>query len=205
MDPGEKKKRATYQDVIDAPENMVAEIIDGELVVSPRPLGLATSVGSVLGGELHAPFSRGRGGPGGWIILFEPELHVAGGEVLVPDLAGWRRDRLAVIPEEHFEISPDWVCEVLSPTTEKRDRIQKMRIYAAWGVSYAWLVHPRRRTLEAFKLRDGKWVTIATLNDDDRARIEPFDAIELDLAQLWADLPLPTRAGEERAEYEYGL
>ncbi len=126
MDPGEKKKRATYQDVEEAPETVVAEIIDGELVASPRPHGQATSVGSVLAGELHAPFNRGRGGPGGWIILFEPELHLDDGDVLVPDLGGWRRDRLAVIPEGHFEVAPDWICEVLSPSTEKRDPATKL-------------------------------------------------------------------------------
>lgn len=198
MDPGEKKKRATYQDVIDAPETMIAEIIDGELALS-RPKAPAMSVATVLTAELHTTFGRGRG-PGGWVILVEPELRMADGDVLVPDLAGWRRERLPVIPED-IDLAPDWVCEVLSPSTEKRDRIQKMRIYAGWGVSFVWLVHPRRRTLEAFKLQDGKWVTIATLKDDERGRVEPFDAIELELAQLWTNLPLPTRAGEEAAEY----
>lgn len=201
MDPGEKKKRATYQDILDAPEHKVAEIIDGDLHLS-RPANPATIVISALTFELGPPFHRGKGGPGGWIILFEPELHL-GDDVLVPDLAGWRRERLPVVADAPFiEATPDWVCEVLSPSTEKVDRIQKLPIYARAGISYAWLVHPRRRTLEAFKLRDGHWVAIASLKDDDRARIEPFDAIEIDLAQLWADLPLPSRAGEEAAEYE---
>jgi hypothetical protein len=204
MHPGEKKRRATYQDVIDSPEHMVAEIIDGELHLSNRPAGPATAVASALGGELAPPFHRGRGGPGGWLILFEPELHL-GEQILVPDLAGWRRERLPLVPDAaFFDVPPDWVCEVLSESTEKRDRIQKLPIYAAAGVRYAWLVHPRRRTLEAFELHDGKWLAIATLKDDDRARVRPFDAIELDLATLWADLPLPTRAGEESADYELG-
>lgn len=204
MDPGEKKKRATYQDVIDAPENMIAEIIDGELHLSNRPKGPATSVAFRVALELGPPFDRGSGGPGGWIILVEPELHF-GDEVLVPDLAGWRVERLPVIPEGYFDVPPDWVCEVLSRSTEKRDRVEKMRSYATAGVSYAWLVHPHRRTLEAFRLHDGNWLTVAMLKDDERARVEPFGAIELDLAKLWRNLPLPTRAGEEPAEYEHAL
>ncbi len=205
MDASTKKRRATYQDVIDAPENMVAEIIDGELHLS-RPAGPAQSVVTVLTGVLEPPFGRGKGGPGGWIILFEPEVHLLE-DVLVPDLAGWRVERMSVVPEEaQFRIPPDWVCEVLSPSTEKRDRTQKMRIYAAAGVQYLWLVHPRRRMLEAYRLHDGKWLLLTTLTDDDRARIEPFSEIELDLATLWTYLPLPTRAGEESdEEYEYSI
>jgi Uma2 family endonuclease len=205
MDASEKKRRATYQDVIDAPENMVAEIIDGELHLSPRPAGPATSVASTLGEELGPPFKRGKGGPGGWLILDEPELHLSS-DVLVPDLAGWRRERMSVVPEgAQFRIVPDWVCEVLSPSTEKRDRMQKMGIYANARVQHIWLIHPRRRSLEAFRLHDGNWLQIAMQKDGDRGRIEPFDAIELDLATLWSDLPLPTRAGEEAGEYEYSI
>jgi Uma2 family endonuclease len=204
MDPV-NKRRATYQDVIDAPAHMVAEIIGGELRLASRPGGPATAVASVLGQELGPPFRRGRGGPGGWLILDEPELHL-GDEILVPDLAGWRRERLSVVPDTaFFTVPPDWVCEVLSRSTEKSDRVEKMPIYAASGVAYAWLVHPRRRTLEAFELRSGKWVAIAVHKDSDRAQIPPFDAIELDLAALWADVSLPTRLGEEPAHYAGGF
>jgi Uma2 family endonuclease len=202
IDPAEKR-RATYQDVLDAPEHVVAEIIAGELRLSPRPAGPATSVASVLGAELVLPFGRGRGGPGGWIILAEPELHL-GDEVVVPDLAGWRRERMPVVPDEaFFTVVPDWICEVLSPSTERMDRAEKMPLYATLGVHHAWLVHPRRRTLEAFRLHEGKWLAIAVHKDDDRARIEPFDAVELDVASLWADVPLPTRASEGPADYDY--
>ena len=197
------RRRATYQDVLDAPEHEVAEIVNGELHLSPRPGGPATSVASTLGEELGPPFKRGRGGPGGWLILDEPELHL-GDEIVVPDLAGWRRERMSVVPEgPFFTIAPDWVCEVLSKSTENFDRAEKMAVYAAFGVTHAWLVHPRRRTLEAFRLHEGKWLTLPVYKDDDKARIEPFDAIELDLAALWADTPQPTRAGEASAEYAY--
>lgn len=200
------QRRATYQDVLDAPAHQIAEIIGGELRLSSRPGGLASAAASVIGEELGPPFKRGRGGPGGWIILDEPELHL-GDEIVVPDLAGWRRERLPVIPDEaFFTVPPDWVCEVLSRSTERTDRAdraQMMPLYAAHKVSHAWLVHPRRRTLEAFRLHEGKWLTLAVYKDDDRARIEPFEAIEFDLALMWADVALPTRASEGSGEYEY--
>jgi len=199
-EPVDSKRRATYQDVLDAPENKIAEIINGTLHLFPRPGGLHTSVASVLGGEIGPPFGRGRGGPGGWIILDEPELHI-GEDVLVPDLAGWRRERMPVVPDGQFTIRPDWVCEVLSKSTEKIDRSEKMPIYAAAGIGHLWLIKPTRRLLEAYRLEHGKWLLLGTHKDDDRVRLEPFEAIELDLAQLWADLPLPTRASEEAAAY----
>lgn len=201
--PGEKKKRATYQDVLDAPEHMVAEIINGELRLSPRPGGPATSVASQLAGELIPPFNKGQGGPGGWIILIEPELHL-GDEILIPDLAGWRVERLPTVPEgAAFTVTPDWVCEVLSPSSETSDRLEKLPRYAAVGISHAWLVSPPRRSVEAFRLHDSMWLAIAVHRSDVRARIEPFEAIEIDLARLWANLPLPTRASEEAAYYTY--
>lgn len=196
-----KRRRATYQDVLDAPEHVIAEIIGGELRLSPRPGGPATVVASTLGHELGPPFSHGGGGPGGWLILDEPELHV-GDEILVPDLAGWRLERMSVVPDGFFTVTPDWICEVLSPSTERLDREDKMAIYAASGIEYAWLVHPGRRTVEAFRLHNGSWTIISIHQDNDRARIEPFDAIDLDLAKLWRHVPLPTRASEPQAPYE---
>jgi Uma2 family endonuclease len=195
------KRRATYQDVLDAPEHMVAEIIGGELRLSPRPGGPATSVASKLAGELVPPFNNGRGGPGGWIILVEPELHL-GEEIVVPDLAGWRIERLPVVPDgAFFTLAPDWACEVISPASESTDRLEKLPLYASVGVGHAWLVHPRRRSIEAFRLHDGQWLAIAIHRSHERARIEPFEAIEIDLAELWANIPLPTKASEEAAEY----
>jgi hypothetical protein len=199
-----KKRRATYQDVIDSPEHMVAEVIGGELRLSNRPANPATAAASALLGELRPPFHRGRGGPGGWLIVMETELHL-GDDIVVPDLAGWRRDRLPILPYAAFNtVPPDWICEVLSRSTEKADRLEKMPLYAAYGVQYAWLVHPLRRSLEAFQLRNGEWAMIAVYHDTDRTRIEPFDAIELDLDILWADVALPTRASEEPAHYAVG-
>jgi Uma2 family endonuclease len=182
------KRRATYEDVLSAPEHLIAEIIDGELVTQPRPAGRHSAVTSALAEELGPPFKRGRGGPGGWLLLDAPELHLTS-DVLVPDLTGWRRERLPYVGNEaFFERPPDWVCEVLSPSTEKRDRSAKLSIYARERVPNAWLVNPVQRTVEVLRLTSGKWLTLAVHHDDQRVRAEPFDAIELDLAILWADL-----------------
>ena len=197
-------KRATYQDVLDAPAHKVAEIINGELHLWPRPAGPHQSVASSLGMELGPPFARGRGGPGGWIILDEPELHL-GDDVLVPDLAGWRRERMPFVrpSDVYFTLPPDWLCEVLSDSTEKVDRASKLPIYAAAGVGHIWLISPSLRTLEVLRLHEGRWLTVAVHTDEQRVRAEPFDAIELDLSLLWADMPPPLRAGEQPAEYAY--
>jgi Uma2 family endonuclease len=195
------RRKATYQDVLDAPSHKVAEIINGELRLSPRPAIPHASVSSALGEELGPPFKRGKGGPGGWIILDEPELHL-GDDVVVPDLAGWRRERLPMLSEDaYFTLSPDWLCEVLSKSTEKMDRAEKLPIYAAAGVGHIWVISTRLRMLEVLRLHEGKWLTLAVHRDDDRIRAEPFDAIELDLSVLWSDLPLPTRASETAAEW----
>jgi Uma2 family endonuclease len=198
------KKRATYQDVLDAPEHMVAEIIGGELRLSPRPGGPATSVASKVAAVLIPPFNDGHGGPGGWIILVEPELHL-GEEILVPDLAAWRIERLPTVPEgAAFTMPPDWVCEVISPRSETSDRLEKMPRYAAAGIRHAWLVHPRRRSVEAFRLHDGMWLAVAVHRGNVQVCLEPFEAIEIELSRLWANLPLPTKSSEEAAYYGYG-
>jgi Uma2 family endonuclease len=183
-------KRATYEDVLNAPENKVAEILDGELFLSPRPAprhsAASSQLGVILGGAFHRR-AGDAGGPGGWWILDEPELHFAE-QVLVPDLAGWRRERLAIIPDEaFFTLSPDWVCEVLSPSTERIDRGRKLRIYAEAGIAHAWLVQPSQRTLEVLRLRDGAWTILGVWEDAARVRVEPFEAVELELGRLWAD------------------
>jgi Uma2 family endonuclease len=185
------KKRATYEDVMNAPEHMLAEIIDGDLLLFPRPARPHTAALSALGEELGPPFKRGRGGPGGWIILDEPELHFAE-DVLVPDMAGWRRERMPVITTEapYFTLSPDWVCEVLSPRTAVTDRVRKLPIYARENVGYIWLVDPLLRTLEVMRRQDMAWLVVATFEGNAKIRAEPFDAIDLELGILWADVQL---------------
>jgi Uma2 family endonuclease len=185
------KRRATYEDVLAAPGNMIAEIIDGELALSPRPAKPYAAAASALGEELGPPFKRGRGGPRGWIILDEPELHF-GADVLVPDLGGWRRERMPVLTtdEPYFTLAPDWVCEVLSPGTAASDRARKLPIYARAEVRHAWLVDPLERTLEVLRRQGGEWLIAGVFSGDERDRAEPFDAIELELGILWADVQL---------------
>lgn len=179
---------ATYADVLAAPAHMIAEVLDGELHLQPRPAAAHSAAASALGEELGPPFKRGRGGPGGWILLDEPELHLAD-DICVPDLAGWRRERMPVIERAaYFTLAPDWVAEVTSPSTAKFDRTDKLRIYAREGVGWVWLVDPLARTLEVLRLGPEGWILRAAFRDDARVRAEPFDAIELDLAILWADV-----------------
>ncbi|MFZ5468868.1 MAG: Uma2 family endonuclease [Myxococcota bacterium] len=183
------KKPATYQDILELPENVVGEIIAGELSVSPRPAARHAKVASVLGMDLGGPFQRGRGGPGGWWIIDEPELHM-GEDVLVPDLGGWRRERMPEIPDvPHFTLAPDWICEVLSPSTAKIDLVRKLPTYARTGVRHAWVVDPGLQTLEVFRLEDKRWVLLYAFSGEDRARAEPFEAVELDLSALWLESP----------------
>jgi Uma2 family endonuclease len=175
----------------EAPENFVAEILDGELSLQPRPARLHTKVASDLGIEIGPPFARGRGGPGGWIILDEPELWFGPRpDKVVPDLAGWRRERMPdALGDDtsppYYEIAPDWVCEILSPGTERRDRGKKMRIYRRESVAFVWLVNPGQQTLEVYRLQDGNWTLVDTHDGSDKVRAMPFDAIELDLGLLW--------------------
>ncbi len=181
------RPRATYEDLLEVPDNKVAEILDGELFVSPRPAMPHTVAASVLGGDLSGPFHQGRGGPGGWWILDEPELHFAA-DVVVPDLAGWKRERMPESPKTAFvTLAPDWVCEVLSPSTERLDRARKLRVYSREGVGHAWLVNPLARTLEVYRRAEDRWLLLATVADDALVRAEPFDAIELDLLPLWGE------------------
>ena len=178
-------RRATYQDVLDAPPNKVAEIVSGTLYTSPRPAAPHALASSSLGSDLSNPFQFGRGGPGGRWIIDEPELHL-GEDILVPDLAGWRRERMPEYPGgAYFTLAPDWLCEVLSPSTRRLDLLGKRPVYAREGVGHLWLVDPVDRTLEAFELRDGQWAPIAAAKDDEPVCIHPFDAVTFSLGDLW--------------------
>ncbi|MCC7385062.1 MAG: Uma2 family endonuclease [Deltaproteobacteria bacterium] len=179
------RRRATYQDIRDAPADVIAEIVDGELHLQPRPASPHAIASTNLGEELGPPFKRGRGGPGGWVILDEPELHL-GPDVLVPDHAGWRRERMPEIPEvPHFDLAPDWICEILSPRTVAHDRVRKMRIFARERIPFVWLIDPIERTLEVFQLDRATYVLAASHEGQEKVHARPFDAIELDLAILW--------------------
>lgn len=183
------REHATYEDLLAVPDNMVAELIEGELFASPRPAGPHTNAASGLGFYLGPPLQFGRGGPGGWWILDEPEVHF-GHNVLVPDLGGWCRARMPEFPQNHvFEVVPDWVCEVISPSSGRLDRLKKMPIYAREGVPHAWIIDPLLQTLEAYALESNGWHLLATNGENEVVRIAPFEAVEIELALLWGAPP----------------
>ena len=178
---------ATYQDLLAVPDHLVAEILDGELYTSPRPAPRHAVASGRLTVDLIPPYSDGRGGPGGWLIVGEPEIHLAS-DVVVPDLAGWRRERMPRLPKEaYFPAAPDWACEVVSPSTRRMDRRKKLPIYAREHVSHLWLVDPDARTVEVLRLESGHWVIDVVAGDEDKVRLQPFADIEIDLRDLWAE------------------
>ncbi|MEP7126215.1 MAG: Uma2 family endonuclease [Byssovorax sp.] len=187
-------RRATYAEFEAVPPNKVAELIRGALHVMPRPALRHAKASSRLTMKLGGPFDLGDGGPGGWLILDEPELHFPDptepgeSDVLVPDLAGWKRDRVPDLPDTAFAtIAPDWICEVLSPSTKDFDRDEKMPVYAREGVLWAWLIDPIAKVLEVYVLdAGGSWGEPAIFRGAEVVRAVPFDAIELDLSALWA-------------------
>lgn len=189
--PDGERRRATYEDVLEAPEHLVAEILDGELVTSPRPAVRHSMATAVLASDVVGPYHLGRGGPGGWWILFGPEVHFgppAGVDVVVPDLAGWRRERMPHPPGvPYLTLAPDWICEVLSPSTARYDRIRKLRIYAREGVGHAWLVDPLAKTVEVYRREGGHWLLLSSHEGSERMRAEPFDAVEIELSALWGE------------------
>jgi Uma2 family endonuclease len=183
------RKRATYEDVLAAPPHVVAEVLFGVLYTHPRPGAPHAKAASVLGMDLGGPFDRGRGGPGGWLLLDEPELHLDE-DIVVPDLAAWRRSRMPDVPiGAYFSLAPDWICEVLSVSTQAIDRTEKMSIYAREGVRHAWLVDPLARTLEVYRLESAGWLRVGIWREDALVRAEPFDAVELELGVLWTRVP----------------
>ena len=194
-----ERRAATYDDLLAVPEPLVAEILFGELVTHPRPAPRHVRVASRLEMILGPPFDLGDDGPGGWVFFGEPELHL-GDHVVVPDLAAWRRERLADFPNTAwFEVAPDWVCEVLSPSTESYDRGDKRLIYAAAGVDHVWHINPLLRMLEVYELSDGKWLLLDVFNDDAQVAAAPFAEFCFSLSLLWTLAPRPSVRMRPRA------
>jgi Uma2 family endonuclease len=180
-----KAKPATYADIEALPPNMVGEIVFGVLHAHPRPAPRHSLAANRLSSEITEPFDRGRGGPGGWIFMIEPELHL-GPNVVVPDIGGWRRERLTPFPDTaYIKTPPDWLCEVLSPSTQGLDRTDKLGVYAEYGVGHCWYVDPLARTLEVLELTGGKWLLASTFKDADMVSAPPFEAHSFPLDGLW--------------------
>ncbi|QFY89645.1 Uma2 family endonuclease [Magnetovirga frankeli] len=180
-------KPASYSDLLALPEHWVGEIIQGALETQPRPGPRHAHAQSRLGARINGPFDQGLGGPGGWWILDEPELHL-GADIMVPDLAGWRRERMPSLPDTAwFELAPDWVCEILSPATARKDRVLKMPIYAREGVQHVWLLDPQIRTLEVYGLKQQHWLLLRSYGQGDPVAAPPFEALSFPLDVLWSD------------------
>lgn len=188
------KRLATYTDIEGLPPDVVGEILYGALVTHPRPFPVHARAQSSLSYELEGPFNRGRGGPGGWIFMVEPQLRL-GHHVVVPDLAGWRSERISQFPKTAWvDIAPDWICEILSNSTEVYDRGKKRQIYGESGVGFLWLLDPRFRLLECFTLVAGNWLLTHTFDIHSRVSAPPFEAASFDLAPLFppSDFPEPS-------------
>lgn len=177
-------RAASYDDILQLPEHVTGEILAGQLHTQPRPSSRHADVETGLAGDLRNAFGRRRGDSGGWLILMEPELHL-GEHVMVPDVSGWRRDRLPSAPDGPITTVPNWICEILSPSTARKDRKLKMPIYAALGVDFAWIVDPSLKTIETYRRDGAHWVLIDTFGDQDLMRAEPFESIEIELKYLW--------------------
>jgi len=187
MNPQAARRPSLYDQLLALPEGLTGEIINGQLRAQPRLAWPHSLAGSRLGADIEGPYGRGRGGPGGWWIIDEPEVHfILDQEVMVPDIAGWRRERMPSPPQGHkIQVVPDWVCEIFSPSTKSTDREEKMPLYAHYGVRFAWLVDPKTLTLEAYELVDARWTPLGFFRDDDAVSVAPFDAIVIHLADLW--------------------
>ncbi len=184
--PAEQKKDI-YEELLNLPENRVGEILNGELHTQPRPAPKHALAASYLGADLVEPYGKGRVGPGGWWILDQPEIHL-GDHILVPDLAGWKKERMPKLPETtFFTLAPDWVCEVLSQYTARKDRVIKTPLYAEYGVSHIWLIDPAINTLETYRLDNQHWKLIGAFSQGDQVSAEPFQEITIDLSLLWSE------------------
>jgi Uma2 family endonuclease len=180
------RREATYEDLEKLSPDVIGELVGGELYASPRPALRHSRAATLLADSLVGPFDKGLGGPGGWLLLFEPEVHLRK-DVLVPDLAGWRRERVPQLPDTaSFSLAPDWVCEVLSPSTLVLDRGLKMKVYAREGVKHLWLMDPAARMLEVYRLEASQWLLLDTHVGATTVSAEPFDVVTLELGTVWA-------------------
>ncbi len=181
------RKLPTLADLDALPADTKGEIIEGVLYTMTRPRALHQRTARDVGSDLRDPFERGKGGPGGWWILPEPGIELPNTPEIAPDVAGWRRERLPTLPDdEPIRVVPDWVCEILSPTTRRHDLLVKKPYYAKVGVPHHWLIDREARTVTAYRLESGRWLELGVFGDERDARIEPFAEFALDIASWWA-------------------
>jgi Uma2 family endonuclease len=191
--------KATYEALLALPEHTRAEVVDGVVELSPSPSPEHGRAQRTLGHLIGGPFDDDddRGGPGGWWIIPEIDVRLGVHDIVRPDLAGWRRQRLPdPWGKRPIEVVPDWICEVISPNKPAHDRVTKRRLYARHGVPFYWLLDPLARTLEALRLDDGVWMELGVWGEGDLARIDPFAAVELEVGRLFPPSPISDRAPE---------
>jgi Uma2 family endonuclease len=191
------RRRATWDDLVRAPDDgRTYEILDGELEAMPRPLPRHNRAQALLVGDIGGPYDRGRGGPGGWWILIEPDVLLEPHGSFVPDVVGWRRARMPTLQESRpITTVPDWICEITSPKDRGRDRVRKANLYLRAGLPHYWILDPEQRTLEAFAAREKAWLRLGGWTDGDAPRIPPFEEIEIDVAGLLPPLEPEEDAG----------
>jgi Uma2 family endonuclease len=189
---------ATYADLLKLPDAVRAQILSGQIITAPAPLPSHSKVQGAVRRFVGGPFDDddGHGGPGGWWIFVEVDVQLDVHNVVRPDLAGWRRARLPDPGEQRpISITPDWVCEVLSPSSVAYDRVTKSRLYAANGIRHYWIIDVDARTLEAFELVEQRWVLAGSYDEDALVRVAPFVEVELPVGRLF--LPRPARSEEQ--------
>lgn len=179
-------RSATRADLEKLPSTWRGEIIDGTLYAFPRPRAPHANVEGLVTADLKNPFQRGRGGSGGWWILPEPGIELPRAPEISPDVAGWRKERLPKLPRNKpITVVPDWICEILSRSTQSYDQVVKRRLYAEIGVGHIWYVDPINRFLEVSRLVEGKWLQLGVYGPEEKVHAEPFEAVEIDLAEWW--------------------
>ena len=192
----------TLADLDALPPGIVGEIINGVLYTMTKPLARHQRTMTGIGSSVGEPFDMGRGGPGGWWIVTGPGIELPNTPEISPDVAGWRRERMPELPgDEPIRLVPDWICEILSKTTRHHDQLIKMPYYAEVGVPYSWIVDLEARVLTAQRLESRHWVTIGTYSDQTEARIAPFDAVPLNVADWWPPAPGDSEAGDPRGRH----
>jgi Uma2 family endonuclease len=181
------RKQATWEDLLRTPDDgRVYEVLDGQIEGLPRPLPRHGRAQARLAGQLSGPFDPGEGGPGGWWLLIEPEVRLAVHQIVVPDMVGWRRERMPSLPDARpIDLVPDWIAEVVSPSDVGRDRVRKANLYLAAGLPFYWIVDPAERTLEAYAAHEGSWLRLGGWTDGDTPRVPPFEAVALDVGSLF--------------------
>jgi Uma2 family endonuclease len=183
---------ATYDDLLALPDGERGEIVRGSLVLAPAPLPRHSKVQGALRRFIGGAFDDddGRGGPGGWWVLLEVDVRLGRHDIVRPDLAGWRRERL-VDPWDlrPIDVVPDWVCEITSPSNARHDRVTKARLYLEAKVPTLWLIDPDTRVLEALVREGERWVEAGRFSDGDVVRIPPFEAIELEVSRIFPPMP----------------